>query len=275
MAGVIQRAGRLGAALLLLSLASGVRAEDPPPAPAPAPASAPTTAPMCPFEIPATAPPFTLDGSVRDLKEGEPLRILAIGSSSTAGFGASSPARAYPAQLAARLSTALAPRPVEVVNGGISGESAPATLARLKAALAGPSPPQIVIWQVGTNDILFGGTPEGLRQRVEDGLAAIAEAKAVAIVIDQQYFPAIMDLKRYETFVAAVDGPAAARKVALLPRYQLMKEWAVANPKAYGAILAFDRFHMGDRGYACLADLLAAGILAPPAAAEPAAAPAR
>lgn len=228
---------------------------------------------LCPFDIPADAPPFALPRAVGAIGAGGPLRILAIGSSSTAGFGASGSARAYPAQLAARLSAALAPRAVTVTNAGVSGETGPTTLRRLESAMAAPEPPQIVIWQVGTNDVLFGGTPAGLEALVGKGLDAIAAAKAVPIVVDQQYFRAILNPGHYEAFVAAVERAAAARGAALLNRYAIMKRWAQAAPRAFDGIMAFDRFHMGDRGYACLADLLAAGILAkPPPAAPPAAA---
>lgn len=232
------------------------------------PARAAAAPPVCPFEIPLSAPPFMLERDVRVLPEGQALRVLAIGSSSTAGFGASGPKTAYPAQLAARLAAALAPRPVAVTNGGISGETAPATLKRLKTAMAAADPPQLVIWQVGTNDAIFGGKPDRLAAMVEEGLDAIAAAGATAILVDQQYFPGTLNRPRYEAFVAAVGEVAAARKVALVPRYAIMKQWAALDRSAYGALLAWDRFHMSDKGYACLADLLAAGILAPQPAPE-------
>ena len=225
--------------------------------------------PSCPFEVPASAPPFTLPRAVDAIGAGAPLRILAIGSSSTAGFGASGSGQAYPAQLAGRLNAALAPRAVTVTNGGVSGETGPTTLRRLEAAMAAPEPPQIVIWQVGTNDVLFGGTPAGLEALVVRGLDAVAAAGGVPIVVDQQYFRGILNLAHYEAFVAAVHRAAASRGAALLGRYAVMKHWAHAAPGAFETIMALDRFHMGDRGYACLADLLATGILAKPPAASP------
>lgn len=224
---------------------------------------------LCPFEIPADAPPFALPREVAAIGAGGPLHILAIGSSSTAGFGASGNALAYPAQLAARLSAALAPRSVIVTNAGVSGETGPATLRRLETALAAPEPPQIVIWQVGTNDVLFGGNPAGLEALVARGLDAVIGSGAVPIVVDQQYFRAILSLGHYEAFVEAVRRAAAARDAALLDRYAIMKHWAQAAPQAFNSIMALDRFHMGDRGYACLADLIAAGILASPPAPPP------
>ncbi|MEP9347988.1 SGNH/GDSL hydrolase family protein [Xanthobacter sp. KR7-225] len=250
------RALALLAALLLPSMPAAAQASDP-------------HASQCPFEVPASAPPFTLPRAVGAIGAGAPLRILAIGSSSTAGFGASGSGQAYPAQLAGRLSAALAPRAVAVTNAGVSGETGPATLRRLEAAMAAPEPPQIVIWQVGTNDVLFGGTPAGLEALVVRGLDAVLSAGGVPIIVDQQYFRGILNLAHYEAFVAAVHRAAAARGAALLGRYAVMKHWALAAPGAFETIMALDRFHMGDRGYACLADLLAAGILANPPAASP------
>jgi lysophospholipase L1-like esterase len=222
---------------------------------------------LCPFEISAGSPPFTLPRDVASLGAGGPLRIMAIGSSSTAGFGASQSALTYPNQLAARLSAALGPRTVTVTNAGISGETGPTTLRRLEAAMAAPEPPHIVIWQVGTNDVLFGGNPAGLEALVLRGLDAVTAAGAVPIVIDQQYFRAILNLNHYETFVAAVERATAARGAALVNRYAVMKHWAEAQPRVFDGLMALDRFHMGDQGYACLADLVAAGILAKPPAA--------
>ena len=87
---------------------------------------------------------------------GRPLDILAIGSSSTEGIGASSPANAYPA----RLEDELAKQDgidAEVKNAGIAGELAAKTLQRLRSALKSGWA-QLVIWQVGTNDAIVGVT---------------------------------------------------------------------------------------------------------------------
>lgn len=215
------------------------------------------------------APPLVMESGVKALKEGRPVRILAIGSSSTAGVGATRPEANYPSQLARRLVEAWGEGTVEIVNAGVSGESAPATLRRLKAFLAAPPVPDLVIWQVGTNDVIFGGDPARLHQLVADGLDAIAAAGAAALVIDQQYFPAILDLDRYEAFVAAVGDAAEVRRVSLLPRYVMMKQWAAQDPVSFRATLSWDRFHLNDAGYACLAELIAPAILdsvrAPPA----------
>ena len=92
------------------------------------------------------------------------LEILAIGSSSTEGIGASSPANAYPARLKDELThdDGIA---ADVRNAGVGGELAVKTLQRLKAALK-TGWAELVIWQVGTNDALVGvdEAPDTLRR---------------------------------------------------------------------------------------------------------------
>ena len=223
-------------------------------------------------------PAVSVPAGAQALREGRALRILAIGSSSTAGAGASM-GGSYPAQLAARLGATLGEGRVEITNAGVNGETAPGTLSRLKSFLAQPQKPDLVLWQVGTNDVIFGGNPASLNALVLDGLGAIQAAGAGAVVIDQQYFPGISNVQRYEGFVDAVDGAARARGVPLLKRYAMTKAWAAQDPQGFRATLAFDSFHSNDAGYACLAELLAPAIASAvkggaKAAANPAAKPA-
>lgn len=221
----------------------------------------PTVVLACP-EAARPRPPLAADIRARATAEKRPFSILAIGSSTTAGVGASRPERTFPAQLAGRLVQAWGAGSVEVTNAGVSGESSPATLKRLEAFMAAEPRPDLVIWQVGTNDVIFFGSPENLGRSVGRGLDAIHAAGSAAIVIDQQFYPGIVNQKTYEGFVSAVGTAAAARAVPLLPRYAMMKQWAHDDPAGYRALLAWDNFHMSDAGYACLGQLLADAILA-------------
>ena len=66
--------------------------------------------------------------------------MMAIGSSSTVGVGASSPAKTYPAQLEAILEKTFKTRDVVVTNRGVSGELAAATAERLKSDIPHDQP---------------------------------------------------------------------------------------------------------------------------------------
>src|SRR5690348_1245528 len=79
----------------------------------------------------------------------EPLTIVAIGSSSTQGIGASTPEASYPSRLAAELRQRLPDQTVTVINKGIGGEISTDEVARFDRDVF-PAQPDLVIWQVGT-----------------------------------------------------------------------------------------------------------------------------
>ena len=109
------------------------------------------------------------------IAQGKPLKIVAIGSSSTSGAGASSRAATYPARLEAELKAQLPGLPITVLNKGIGGEEAPQMVARFEADVFEEAP-DLVLWQVGSNSVLRDhptpgrGDPSG--RRAPQGLAA-------------------------------------------------------------------------------------------------------
>src|SRR5476651_26812 len=74
------------------------------------------------------------------LTDGAPITIVAIGSSSTAGAGASSPAKSYPSQLAIDLQQLFPGRAITVLNRGVNGEEAADMLARLDQTVLAEKP---------------------------------------------------------------------------------------------------------------------------------------
>ena len=102
-----------------------------------------------------------------------PLRILALGSSLTQGFGLP-PGTEYPAVLETRLrQTGL---DVRVINAGVSGDTSAGGLARLGWSLA--DHPDAAIIELGSNDALRGLPPA----ETEKNLSAILEKLKAARV---------------------------------------------------------------------------------------------
>lgn len=192
------------------------------------------------------------------LAQHEPVRILAIGSSSTEGIGASSAGRTYPAQLEGDLSVRWKDE-VTVVNAGKGGEKAIQTIERLETFLSSEKF-DLVIWQVGTNDAIGGVTEDAFRALLERGIAAAQQMGTAMILLDQQYFPSIKDLPRYERFVKAVSTLGNERKVSVFSRYALMQDWNSRSVEELHSMLSADGFHMGDKGYDCLAGHMADAI---------------
>lgn len=194
-------------------------------------------------------------------RKGEgPLRLLAIGSSSTEGIGASAKERSYPARLAALLRQGLSGRAVDIVNAGIGGEIAPQTLQRLKKALS-EARYDLVIWQVGTNDAVTGGDLQAFRALVADGIAAARQVQTRLVILDPQFYPGIKETARYRAYVDAIAETARANGVPVLSRFAAMSGWYQRDAEGFMAALAGDRFHMSDAGYACLAQDIARSLL--------------
>src|SRR5882757_3123636 len=106
------------------------------------------------------------------LASGEPVVIVAFGSSSTAGYGATSPEFNYPNRLAAQLHRQYPSADITVVNRGQGGEDAPEMMKRLQTEVIDMHP-DLVIWQVGTNAVLRNLDPSETAKLVEDGVARI------------------------------------------------------------------------------------------------------
>src|SRR5439155_145295 len=117
------------------------------------PASADTAAPACdaPLDLIRLANP--LSHFAKKLSLGEPITIVAIGSSSTSGAGASSPAANYPSRLAIELREHFPRLSITVLNRGVGGEEVADMLQRFDSAVVSVKP-DLVLWQLGTNSVI-------------------------------------------------------------------------------------------------------------------------
>ena len=181
------------------------------------------------------------------------LRVLAIGSSSTEGVGATAAQKTYPAQLATDL-IADGWAGAEVRNAGIGGEIAEATLARLKRALASGWP-QLVIWQVGTNDGLVGVDAARFRALVEEGVRAAHAASVPIVLVDPQFTAGETNTPHLRRNAEIVDAVGEAQHAPVVRRYDSMR--ALAAKDLLASFMSKDGLHMDDLGYACLAAALA------------------
>ncbi|WP_369413583.1 SGNH/GDSL hydrolase family protein [Caldovatus aquaticus] len=220
--------------------------------------------PVPPLALPklraALAAPGTGRGPLSVGTSAAPLTIVALGSSSTSGAGASTPDAAYPARLEAILRAARPDLAIRVVNRGRGGEQAEQMVARLESDVLSERP-ALVIWQVGANSALRRADPDRFRAVVAAGIARLREAGVEVVLMDNQRAPRIAAAPDHARFDAALAGLAGAIPgVALFSRGRLMDAWAAAGTPA-GAMLIADGLHHNDRGYACLAAALAEALL--------------
>ncbi|MFM7344047.1 MAG: SGNH/GDSL hydrolase family protein [Tagaea sp.] len=105
----------------------------------------------------------------RRLAEGRSLTVVALGSSSTLGTGASSPANAYPARLESELHALLPHMAVTVINKGVGGEDAGQMLARFERDVLAAEP-DLLIWQAGVNAAIRGTSLAEFVEQMSEGI---------------------------------------------------------------------------------------------------------
>ena len=195
------------------------------------------------------------------LARNEEIKILALGSSSTAGTGASRSEFSYPSRLERELHTLLPKVPLKVLNRGVGGEDARQMLPRLDRDLV-TEKPDLVLWQVGTNALLGEQGVDAQAPLIRDGLRRIRAAGADVILIDPQYAPYVLRDADAQPMVALLAKIADETGVPVFRRFALMQHWHEAREIAFSDILAPDLFHMNDWSYGCLARNLAAALIA-------------
>ncbi len=196
------------------------------------------------------------------LAAGQPVTIIAFGSSSTQGYGSSSPEFSYPNRLAAQLRRHYPTADITVVNRGKGGEDAPEMMARLQTEVI-DAHPDLVIWQVGTNAVLRNLDPGETGKQVEDGVARIQAAGGADIVlVDPQYSPRVTERPESARGMVKLLGRIAAlRHVGIFPRFEVMRDWHEKQAIPIDDFVIADGLHMNDWGYACFAQLLGDDII--------------
>jgi len=195
------------------------------------------------------------------LAAGEPVLIVAFGSSSTAGYGSSSSEFSYPNRLAVQLHRKYPQADITVVNRGRGGEDAPEMMKRLQAEVIDMKP-DLVIWQVGTNAVLRNLDPGETAQLVEDGVARIQAGGADLVLVDPQYSPAVNEHQESANRMIKLLGKVAQlRHVGVFPRFEVMRQWHENQALPIDSFVIADGLHMNDWGYACFAQLLGDDII--------------
>jgi lysophospholipase L1-like esterase len=197
----------------------------------------------------------------KKLAAGQPVVIVAFGSSSTSGYGSSAPEFTYPNRLAAQLRRQYPGADITVINAGRGGEDAPEMMKRIQTEVI-DAHPDFVIWQVGTNAVLRNLDPGETAKIVEDGVARIQAAGADLVLVDPQYSPRVTEHPESASQMVKLLGKVAElHHVGIFPRFEVMREWHERQALPIDSFVISDGLHMNDWGYACFAQLLGDDII--------------
>jgi lysophospholipase L1-like esterase len=214
--------------------------------------------PLCrvpPADIASSAP---LPRVAAALQTKTTIRVLAIGSSSTAGIGASSPRTTYPAQFEEIIERILKGIDLDVVNEGIPGEVAAQTAARLKPDVERLKP-DLVLWQVGTNDAMARVPAEEVEATIRDTVRWLKDGRADVVLVGLQYTLRVARDEHYARIRDAVQRVATSENVPLVRRFDAMQ--FIARTHANVDLLSGDGFHLNDLGYHCMAEHVAQAVV--------------
>ncbi|HEY6023211.1 MAG TPA: SGNH/GDSL hydrolase family protein [Pseudolabrys sp.] len=216
------------------------------------PARAETATPACdaPLDLIRLANP--LSHTAKKLTLGEPITIVAIGSSSTAGAGASSPASSYPSRLEIELHQHFPKLSITVLNRGVGGEEVPDMLARFDSAVVAAKP-DLVLWQLGTNSVIRGHKLADHGALIRTGLAKIRATGADVVLIDPQFAPKVIAKPEADSMVALISATAKREDVDLFRRFEVMRHWRDVDHIGFETFVSPDGLHMNDWSYACMA----------------------
>jgi acyl-CoA thioesterase I len=222
-------------------------------------ARAETPAPTCDAPIDLVRLVHPLSRVAHKLATGQPVTIVAIGSSSTAGAGASSPTANYPNRLAVELKQRFPNHPIVVINRGVNGEEVGDMLKRFDSAIVAAKP-DLVLWQLGTNSVIRDHIMSNRDSSIRDGLKIIRAVGADVVLIDPQFAPKVIVKPEAGHMIELIATTAKVEDVDLFHRFDLMKHWAEVDHLPFESFVAPDGLHMNDWSYACMAKGLGLAI---------------
>jgi lysophospholipase L1-like esterase len=197
--------------------------------------------------------------TMRRLESGQPLTIVAIGSSSTAGAGATSPEASYPSRLSVELRKKFPGREIAVLNRGVNGEETDNMMARFASDVMAVRP-QLVLWQIGTNSVLRDHPLGSHNVELREGIEELKNSGTDVILIDPQFAPAVLSKSETPGMVEQIALAAKEENVDLFRRFAVMRDWHEVQHLSFDTFVSPDHLHMNDWSYACVAKLLGAAI---------------
>ena len=225
------------------------------------PARSQKSAPQAVCGTPANLAHFArpLNHTARRLASGKSITIVTIGSSSTAGAGASSKSANYPSRLEADLKQRFPLSPITVINHGVNGTEVNDMIAKFDQDVMAEKP-DLVIWQLGTNSVLRDRTLTAAAAVINEGLIKIKALGADVVLVNPQYAPRVLAKTETDHMNEIISTAANQASVNLFDRFGVMRHWRVTENMPFSEFLSPDELHMNDWSYACVAKLLGGAI---------------
>jgi len=187
------------------------------------------------------------------LQAGEMLTIVALGSSSTTGFGTFRSAAAFPAVMKQELLRLRPSAQIELINSGRIMDTIPGNIARLDEDVLRYKP-DLVVWQLGSNDAVWRGIADNAKEMVSDAVKRLKAANTDVVLVDLQYAPLVLLTTRHIRMEKIIADVAHEQNVGQFPRFLLMKR---AIEGGVTGLVWWDGLHNSAEGHKCIGVALA------------------
>lgn len=194
----------------------------------------------------------------RKIGAGETIRIVAIGSSSTEGTPDLPKDDVFPAVLGRELQREAHTR-VEVINKGKGGENIYNMVARLEKDVL-EQKPDLVVWQLGSNDVLQMDGVTGPIARMHQALDDLRARDLPVVLVDLQAGPMIEGDRDTPVMQDAIARAGQRAGVMHFHRQALMKRLVETKVAALPDLISQDGLHMTQLAHFCTGQLLARQI---------------
>jgi hypothetical protein len=193
------------------------------------------------------------------LKSGGPIKIVAIGGASTAGWAAGSPDLAYPQRMRQALAQWYPAVSISLVNKSLPHQTAEQMLARFPHDVLAEHP-VLVIWETGTSDAVRGVDVDDFAATLQSGIDALAVHSIDLILVDLQFShqtDAVIDLGSY---LDAMHRVGDVKDIYVFPRFAMMRYWSEQGVFDLDGVQKNARTALANRVYQCLGRKLADAI---------------
>lgn len=202
----------------------------------------------------ATVPPERpLPNTLNALRDRKIIRILSIGATASTGREDGSD---FQSIIESTLEKTLPGLDVQIIDRGVSGELARDAAKRMKPEVA-MTEPNLVLWQVGTNDASARIPVDEFRASLVEGIRWLKEHDIDVVLVGLHYVRPLRKDQHYQAVRLALSQIADEEKVLLVKRYEVMEmiqHMKNGTPP--------NEFALTEAGYSCMAEYVVRAITA-------------
>jgi len=197
----------------------------------------------------------SLPSLARKIHSGEPIRIVALGSSSTEGTPDMPREQIFASVLGRELAKQVL-TPVEVVNKGKGGETIPKMVDRLRRDVLSLKP-DLLVWQLGVNDVLQMDGVDDPIARMNIALAELRAHEVPVVLVDLQASPMVDRDQDTPAMQGAIEDAGQRQGILHFHRQAFMKRMVEVREAVPTDLVQPDGLHMTQLGHFCTGRLLA------------------